>query len=110
MNLIERLAQENCSCGHDGLIREAADELERMSAEREKSAEYTCQIAKALERETVKVEALEAKVERLEGAINAAAGALTYYTAVEYDESSDVQAAYGIEVLDELAEALSEDT
>lgn len=44
--------------------------------------------------------------ERLTTVLQSAAGALQYYTEVDYHENSDVQAGYGIEVLDEIGEVL----
>lgn len=53
---------------------------------------------------------LTAENTKLRETLNACAGALTYYTEVDYDASSDVQAGYGIEVLDEIEEALQVDS
>lgn len=52
-------------------------------------------------------ERLKDENKALRNLIESALGALQYYTEVEYADESDVQACYGLEVMDEIDETLA---
>jgi len=88
------------ACEAFASLRLALDEIESLTAERDK---YKAE-AHLL---TDERDALTAEGKIKDRLITAAVGALTYYTEVEYHENSDVQSGYGLEVLGEIEDALA---